>query len=464
MLARGSSQILGDISRCLVSPGLRINYISRWHYSRHYMNLPLNKRAEFIKRMKHAPIHRDEKHVLDIIPATLDDVLSTIPPNSESRVIYCLTARDFPLCLSKRYFRLLQLRHLKPENTYFVITMLDKIADKMNGETLIRYKRFYTESLKQYLGPLMGKMDTAIDDSHIFVMSDKVQRPVDELYGSLPLRSCNYYIIGETNSGKSKLTKRLMKLAQNDGLQVRRVYNSNSTSGEVQSSEDVRQFPNINTFYTISPSPFKTRKNIAYYVPKLDLKLIDTPGYLHKRNGIFGILDPKYRLNLYTQFYVDPVEHEVELTSTTSQQVFAVGDFFFLKPRGVSSFKYRRFMYGRPLLYSEYSRATYKIARNKRFDRPRFRRYLIPPFKGKIDLIFDNVGFIEIDNSEADSDYFWQLYAPQNVRKLIRTPSLSESLAKGITPTYKPLTEIPMTANMKNYTPQLKVMENLSYE
>ncbi|QPG72739.1 hypothetical protein FOA43_000040 [Brettanomyces nanus] len=420
---------------------------ANWTHRRYYKNLPKEKRTRFIDEMQNASIHKDEKQVLDIIPATLDDVLGTIPRNSDSRIIYCLSARDFPLSLAKRFFRLAQLRGLNFNNIYYVITMLDSISNNLDTDTFARYKQYYTISLRKFVEELALKMKFDICDDHMFVVSDKVQKPLLQLYESIPLHSCTYYVIGETNSGKSKLSKRLMKLAMKEGKCVKRVDDENGDSKD----EDVDSRQNANHFYTVSPSPFRTRKNMTYYAPQFDFTLIDTPGYLQKRNGIFGILNERLRLNLYTQYQVDSAPLGVEFKSPTTTEVFSIGEFFFIKPRGITGFKYRRFMYGKPAVYSRYSAATRKMARSDRLVTPKMRRYLIPPFKGKIDLIFDNMGYIEIDNFQGDGSDYWQIFAPQNIKKLIRIPSMSVSLLSGQLADYAPFLEIPMTVNVQDF-------------
>ncbi|VEU21393.1 DEKNAAC102645 [Brettanomyces naardenensis] len=398
--------------------------------------------------MRDTSIHKDEKQVLDIIPATLDDVMGTMPRNSDTGIIYCLSARDFPLSLAKRFFRLLKLRGLNISKVYFVVTLLDNITDDLNTEGIAKYRDYYTRSLQTYVEGLSDKMGFRIDPDHVFVISDKVQKPMTDLYESLPLHSSTYYVIGETNSGKSKLSKRFMKLVMKEEKSVQQV---EGTPGESIDGEAFNLNSNANSSYTISPCPFRTRKNMTYYAPQFDFRLIDTPGYLQKRNGIFGILNRRLRLNLYTQFQADRTQQEVIFESPTTRQVFTVGDFFFLKPRGVTAFKYRRFMYGKAAVFPEYSEATFKLARAERFVTPKFRRYVIPPFRGKIDLVFDNVGYIEIDNCYGDGSEYWQIFAPQNVKKILRIPSLDDAMSTGYKSDFAPLQEIPMTVNVQDY-------------
>lgn len=418
-----------------------------------YFNVPKEKRQQFIKLMRGQPIKSRVSQVLDILPASLDDVLCTIPAGSNSYILYCLNARDFPLSLTKRFFRLMKQRNLKINKTYFIINMLDNITDDLSKTNLERYRSYYVESLRVFLHKLPFNMNFEVDPKHILVMTDKVASPILDLYRQISLESSQFFVIGESNTGKSTLVKRLMRMALRN---IPATVNS-TISSEVENKESSsRSGIIINNYYTISPYPFSTRKNIEYGVRALDFSLIDTPGFLHHRKGIYGILKKEDRLKLQQQFHFDQSQHSVVLKPNLSSQVFSVNDVFFLKPRGVNSFKYRRFLYGKAALYNKYTDGYEQMINTGKFVKPGVRRYLMPPFKGKIDLVFENIGFIELDNTvEAQSPDVWQLYAPKDVKKILRIPSLSVSIKNCQEPIYIPLREVPMLLNFKKYNEEL---------
>lgn len=418
-----------------------------------YINIPKDKQEQFVKLMEKRPIQSYMRQVLDILPASLDDVLCTIPAGSNPYILYCLNARDFPLSLTKRFFRIMKLRNLDISRTYFIINMLDDITDDLSIANIRRYESYYRQSLPAWSHNLQINMDFKVDPSHIFVMTNKISAPIVDLYQHLSLESCRCYIIGVGNTGKSTLAKRLMRM-------ILRNVPTASTSSTMK-NVDIKEhegFPpsKVNYYYSISPYPFSTRKNFEYEISALDSTLIDTPGFLHHRKGIYGILDKKCRLNLQQQFRFDHKQRYILLKTSIPSQVFSVNDVFFLKPRGVSSFKYRRFLYGKLALYNTYTDGYEHMISSGKFVKPMIRRYIIPPFEGKIDVIFENIGFIELDNTtNLESADVWQLYAPKNIKKIVRIPSLSVSILTGQEPIYIPLKEVPMLLNFKKFESDL---------
>ncbi|KAG7696665.1 hypothetical protein KL930_003319 [Ogataea haglerorum] len=145
-------------------------------------------------------------------PADYSSVVRTIPENTpETKVLYTLSARYFPLNLKASIFDTLKARSVPAKNVLFVITFADQVLDRPleRDADLQTLRESYWRELNGYLSLYSSQ---TVDRENVMVTSTKYPRSVTKLFERLiqPEHNRTYYVIGQTNTGKSSLVQRLI--------------------------------------------------------------------------------------------------------------------------------------------------------------------------------------------------------------------------------------------------------------
>ncbi|KAG7879284.1 hypothetical protein KL937_003045 [Ogataea polymorpha] len=145
-------------------------------------------------------------------PADYSSVVKTIPENSpDTKVLYTLSARYFPLNLKVSIFDTLKSKSIPAKNVLFVITFADQVLDRPleRDADLQTLRESYWRSLNSYLSLYSSQ---TVDLENVMVTSTKYPRSVTKLFEKLIQSEHNqtYYVIGQTNTGKSSLVQRLI--------------------------------------------------------------------------------------------------------------------------------------------------------------------------------------------------------------------------------------------------------------
>ncbi|KAG7838161.1 hypothetical protein KL943_000237 [Ogataea angusta] len=150
-------------------------------------------------------------------PADYSSVVRTIPDNApDTKVLYTLSARYFPLNLKVSIFDTLKAKSIPAKNVLFVVTFADQVLDTPleRDADLQNLRESYARSLNGYLSLYSSQ---TVDQENVMVTSIKYPRSVAKLFEKLIQTEHNqtYYVIGQTNTGKSSLVQRLI-LESND--------------------------------------------------------------------------------------------------------------------------------------------------------------------------------------------------------------------------------------------------------
>ncbi|GME83180.1 unnamed protein product [Ambrosiozyma monospora] len=193
------------------------------------------------------------KHT-DLKTSTLEDVIKQIPHgNQRVKVIYCINATDFPLGLSKKFRHLLKTKSVKPENIFYVITKIDSVTKQYQNIDLNDLKKYFRIGINKYLETIKFE----VPSDKIFLTSNKRKESIDTFVSFMQQNhGSDLYFIGESNSGKSTLTHAMVKQSL------------------LESPDQEESNSYYRCKFTPSDTPFKTRRNMEYSVPHLDMQLV----------------------------------------------------------------------------------------------------------------------------------------------------------------------------------------------
>ncbi|GME85684.1 unnamed protein product [Ambrosiozyma monospora] len=169
---------------------------------------------------------------------------------------------------------------------------------------------------------------------------------------------------------------------------------------------------------------------MEYSVPHLDMQVIDTQGYIDKTKGLYGLIRKPLRPSIQSQIHKMEKQAVVTLENPFSRARFTVGHFFYLNSRGVTFFKYRTNMYGKPSILRNLKTS---LKNNRRMINPNFKEHLIAPFRGRVDFVLDKLGYVELDNDDGFyGGEYWKVQIPKTLRSVIRSPSIADYIEFGL--------------------------------
>ncbi|OUM54430.1 hypothetical protein BVG19_g3818 [[Candida] boidinii] len=390
---------------------------------RNYNNIPRSKLKGF--RNEVSKLNGKNKNLSwDLMAPTVSMVFNSISKKSNRNLIVCLSARDFPATIDYDLVSFIEdfANSSDQPKVYFAITFCDSIIPIPSPPKLENnLKNFINHSISQLLNIprfstilLNNKDKSSIDEFFQTIIEEKKSNDTeifDDSISDYHSQNSLYYVIGETNTGKSTIVKELMKRCRDD----------------------------TNGFYDISASPCTTRSNKPHISPSYGISLVDTPGYLPKNGGIYNSLPKQLREHVLTQYpshAESNKEHEwrpltlSRLTQESNSEtinnskrfssLLSIPNVFYLSIPENQKLYFKKRIYGKPKTVkilnediSEYLNKTYK---------KNWKILQLPNFTGSIDLVFRGLGYITIANTLEynNNDPNWSLYVPESLDVLIR--------------------------------------------
>lgn len=391
--------------------------------TRNYNNIPRSKLKDFRKEV--SKLSGKNKNLFwDLMAPTVSMVFNSISKKSNRNLIVCLSARDFPSTLDYDLISFIEnfANSSDQPKVYFAITFCDSLIQfpsppklEDNLENFINHSISQLINIPKFSTLLLNNKDkNSINKFFQTIIEEKNSNDTEIIDDSiLDFHSQNslYYVVGETNTGKSTIVKEIMKRCRDD----------------------------TNGFYDISTSPCTTRSNKPHISPSYGISIVDTPGYLPKNGGIYNILPKQLREHVLTQFpnhAESNKEHEwrplalTKLTqesnletinnSKSSSSLLSISNLFYLSIPENQKLYFKKHIYGKPKTVkilnediSEYLNKTYK---------KNWKILQLPNFTGSIDLVFRGLGYITIANTSEhnNNDPNWLLYVPESLDVLIR--------------------------------------------
>lgn len=410
-------------------------------------------------------INRDVRNSNEI--GKSNNSLNDIRPKNLSniKIIMCISAKDFPLGLHRRLLVLLIMRGILTENIHWVITDYDLCINGLDSQLVLHsdilpIKQNIIQQLNTYMNGFFDSIESITDDEiksnsvldklnkfkispdRLHLFSASTEWTLDDLMSNLGIDMDNLkhsYIIGQTNTGKTTLTREILKCVQND----------------LMSNQSWQNFTKVSDFTKIKPSPIPFMSSFqTYQFP--GMTLTDTPGIARHNGGIWGhvnqfgarflrTLNPKDDEKIIKELNNNPdVKIKANVFPKSEENYhkgISIGDLIYLKPWTNNpdndlNVKILKNFQGKVSVidYAEINKRLYDKESVKIFKDHSKERYLIHGYNN-MELVLDNIGTVKIDCSNDNSNVYWEVIIPKRVRMIQRFAKDGETLFK----TYKPL-------------------------
>ncbi|RCK64694.1 Genetic interactor of prohibitins 3, mitochondrial [Candida viswanathii] len=360
-------------------------------------------------------IHHRSKFTMnekEFVIDSMDEVLAQIP--NDSPLVYVFNAMDFPMGINPEIFK-----HRNPRDLYFIMTKTDNLFLKSSGATHDYCKTF----LNDYLG-----QKYRVPPENIFIASGKKRWRVKRLYEFIP----NYsYFVGYTNCGKSTLIKSV-KVAEE--LKKFPEYTNVKDFGKTDKLID-------KTFAKIGPGishlPGFTREIMPVYING-EKTIYDVPGFTSNKDlrNICQQLDSKAIAHMFrgkvaqkagdykSRYFTAKGPHVLsiegiaflELPANTMYQIRNVTDLKLHEFKNIA--KVESVLQNiPPAMYPSF------LLESKTPELSQLNKLYVPPFYGTIDLVLENIGYINIKpvGAKKTNDLI-KVYLHPSVRAVIRQP------------------------------------------
>ena len=355
----------------------------------------------------------------------LNHVLNNIP--IDSPVVYLFSASDFPMGINPDIFN-----YRQPQYVYFIMTKTDNLIEKTKEASQNYTKQF----IQDYLYIKYG-----VPRNHVFISLGKNNWSCQQLYHFIPNGS---YIIGNANCGKSTLIKSLLL---DEELQKKKQLQLNSKHENVKLPPSLinkvkQKF--VTSFMNkvgpgISYLPGFTRDIIPV---EIGLKLVyDVPGFnsdsktMHKLYDSFKSSKDIHRLIKGASTFTKGLYKSPYVTIKGPQVVNLEGLGFLQLPRS-AIYQLRNVTNIQPHIFSNIHKVdtllqngvpqplqnkfAININGKTLLD---YNKFLIPPFYGTIDLVFENFGYLNLKPvGGKHTNELIKLYLFPGVKAIVRDP------------------------------------------
>jgi ribosome biogenesis GTPase A len=385
---------------------------------------------------------------------SVEQVMTNIPPNSN--LVYIINGQDFPMSIDDQIFKYTSSKSVK-----FVITKSDLLF-KTNALSL----KYGLTFIQDYLYTKFQ-----VPRENVFITSGKTDWNTKDLVKFI---DNNSYIIGHVNSGKSSIIKSLLfqikrqemsrpkKLSKRELTKLQkqqdRMINDESTNvGNARKSrKDKREEKLLKQRLGpgVSYVPGFTRGFIEVVLGDqydANSKVIyDVPGFsfLNTNNDICDLISTT-KLKLLTKG-VKTFDHGFYYSNYNTikgNQCLTFGGINFLIPPPDSIYQIRNCINAQYEIFKSFNTATDISTKLEQY--PSFigkflthhtknsikelRRFIIPPHYGPIDIVFQNIGHINLTpTGSKQNNQPMILYLPKGVEAIIRQP-ITNYIAKSFT-------------------------------
>lgn len=357
-----------------------------------------------------------KKHgVLDIQHEKAIALMNQIPKNAI--IVNVLSILDFPVSCDRKI-----LEGRNPKDVWYVVTKADIFYHKevQLNRTGIQYIK---DTLEKYMD--------ADPDKVFFVSADKNWNN-KEFMSCLP--NGDLYFVGRANAGKSSLIKSL--IASNKGVLLNtKVVNKMEKKQKSYLHIVGLDAPGVYHIpgYTRGIQKYKIGKNIIY----------DTPGFFPNDTGVYKYMMPESirLLKKYPEFTPESKKRFNKINVNgpklfSGSSLYSYGGLFFLNPPKNSVIQtVIATNMNKPNLEAKYKDLERAREINKTRQKEIGNRfllepesldeldcYVIPPFYGLVDLVFQDIGFISIKvtSSPKQVNGLFHLYVPKGIRVIMR--------------------------------------------
>lgn len=363
-------------------------------------------------------IHHRSKFTMnakEFVIDELDKVLSTIP--NDSPLVYVFSALDFPMGINPEIFE-----HRDPKDLYFIMTKTDNLFPKSSGS--------HHDYCKTFLNDYLGKKYN-VPPENIFIGSGKKRWRVKRLYEFIP----NYsYFIGHTNCGKSTLIKSIKvaeELKKFPGTSHKKDF------GKTDKLID-KSFANVGP--GVSHLPGFTRDIMPVYING-NKTIYDVPGFTSNTylRNIYEKLDSKTIAHLFRGSLAQKkATYKSQYITVKGPNVLSIEGIGFLEfpentmyqIRNSTDLKlhvFRDITKVESLLY-DVPKSLYPVflLQDQTPELSQFNRYLVPPFYGIVDLVLENIGYINIKPVGAKkTNSLVKFYLHPSINTIIRQPIMN---------------------------------------
>ncbi|KAG7661258.1 GEP3 [[Candida] subhashii] len=344
----------------------------------------------------------------------LNTVMATIP--MKSPVVYVFGANDFPIGINPDIFR-----YRNPRDVFFVMTKSDNLFERNSAS-----EKYTISFLRDYLGTKYY-----VPPENVYVTSGKEGWNAAALSVFIPDSA---YLVGNTNCGKSTLIKALMLYNE---LQNRREQESKIPYIVRQKGKKkfIQEF-NKKVGPGVSYVPGFTRDIMPILIDGIKT-IYDVPGFTSNENihEFYQLFKTGKMLSGITegaQTYKQGT-YKSRYQSFKGSQVVSMGGIGYLtipensmyQIRNVTNIDLHKFS---SLQKAVNSSIDTPVALEEKFlinhsreTLSNFDKYIIPPYYGSIDLVFENIGYMNIKPvGRKNTNELMTLYIPKGLKVAIR--------------------------------------------
>ncbi|CAI5758318.1 unnamed protein product [Candida verbasci] len=353
----------------------------------------------------------------------LSTIMTTLIPRN-APIVYLFNSLDFPMGINPEIFKF-----RKPHEIFFIMTKSDNLIQKETA-----YENYTKQFIEDYLNK---KYD--VPKENIFITSGKKNWKTFDLYNGIPDQS---YIIGSTNCGKSTLINSLLlnkELKSNSSMsfQKRKKFMNRFKNGDGPGTSYLPGYTRDiipvqignKTFFDVPG--FTTTSNLLNFYKSMSGKSINQviKGKQMYKHGTFKseyfTIKNKQILNLQGLGYVViPSDSIFQIRNVTNLNLSIQKDLE----------KVQQLIKDTPVSMKDNFLTNVPL---KSMD-----KYIVPPFFGPVDLVLENIGYINIKpTGKKLSNELIEIYLIPGLQAVLRQSILSY-LSKsftGLDKNYNPL-------------------------
>lgn len=385
----------------------------------------------------------------DFRPTDLNNVLKHIPAGGD--LVHMVPLTDFPMHLSKE---VLQTLVDNKNSVTLVLTKADQVVPSQKPALDI-----LPNITKRFLENAIG-----FAPAKVVAISSKRFWNLESLYTYLKKYS---FLVGSPNTGKSTTINSLLRKYMGYKGVLKKDGSVELSINQSQNSEvkNYRNYLKMNTT-GVSHIPNMTREPQPYILG--DKVLFDMPGFSEDQNSKLIDIIRKDWLEKIQKNKLPTAKLKnkryISVRGIGSGHCYTIGGLFFLIPPTGTINRIRSYIQGESHSFKNVERGLQvfkecnlspdhplekKCGLNEKYcDIKMFTRYVLPPFQGKIELVFKDLGYISI-NPTGKYEYrgLYEVWCPKGVKVCVREP-LDDLIANELGTANKIIRERPMVSSL----------------
>lgn len=366
-------------------------------------------------------LHKNQYSLEDFQKYSFEEISQHIPPNSN--IFHVAPLSEFPLHVDRSVLL------SKDHNASLLLSKGDQIS---TNKTMLQKKapQFFKDFCKHHLG---------FDTNKTVTFSALKHWNIQSVFSVL---TANSYLVGAANVGKSTLVNSLLKKYL--GIKLKTDKNGKDSVPEFtkeelenpneflkQQSAGVSHVPNM----TRNIQPYKIQEKILY----------DLPGYTKDASSpdLETIIEEKWleRIRKTSLFKTSKLVKQsyTSLKGTANGKCYTLGGIFYLVPPPNTINQVIKYIPGEDYEFKNFERALEVLKKThenpdaplKKYfgvlphmcSRSQYVRHVIPPFQGSIEIVFKNIGYIQLKTTGTYKFVgLHELWIPRGIDVCIREP------------------------------------------